>query len=135
MFLRATTRKKDGKVHRYWSSVENRRLPGGRVRQRHVLYLGEINSSKERAWRKSVEVFDERAAHSRSLVLFPEERIDAGVVDESVVRLCLSQLRLCRPPHAVRLTRSPGGTQERGLRSPGGSLARSVQRRVRRAAL
>jgi transposase len=97
MFLRASTRKKDGKVHRYWSIVENRRLPGGRVLQRHVLYLGEINSSQERAWRKSVEVFDEGAERSRALSLFPEERIDEGVVDESVVRLCLSQLRLCRP--------------------------------------
>lgn len=97
MFLRATTRRKDGKVHRYWSIVENRRLPGGRVVQRHVLYLGEINSSQQRAWRKSVEVFDERAAASRSLALFPEDRLDEGVVDESVVRLCLSQLRVCRP--------------------------------------
>jgi transposase len=97
MFLRATTRRKDGKVHRYWSIVENRRLPGGRVLQRHVLYLGEINSSQEQAWRKSVEVFDERTEQSHSLALFPEDRIDAGVVDESVVRLCLSQLRLCRP--------------------------------------
>jgi transposase len=97
MFLRATTRRKDGKVHQYWSIVENRRLPGGRVLQRHVLYLGEINSSQERAWRKSVEVFDERTEQSRSLALFPEDRVDAGVVDESVVRLCLSQLRLCRP--------------------------------------
>ena len=47
MFLRATTRKKDGKDHRYWSIVENKRLSGGRVLQRHVLYLGEINSSPE----------------------------------------------------------------------------------------
>jgi hypothetical protein len=97
MFLRASTRRKDGKVHRYWSIVENRRLPGGRVLQRHLLYLGEINSSQERARRKSVEVFDERSEHSRSLSLFPEDRIDEGVVDESVVRVCLSQLRLCRP--------------------------------------
>jgi transposase len=97
MFLRASTRRKDGKVHRYWSIVENRRLPGGRVMQRHVLYLGEINSSQEQAWRKSVEVFDERTEQSHSLSLFPEDRVDAGVVDESVVRLCLSQLRLCRP--------------------------------------
>ena len=97
MFLRATTRKKDGKVHRYWSIVENRRVAGGRVLQRHLLYLGEINSTQERAWRKSVEVFDERTAQSRTLSLLPEERIEAGGVDESVVRLCLSQLRLCRP--------------------------------------
>ncbi len=52
MFLRATTRKKDGKTHRYWSVVENRRLADGRVLQRHVLYLGEINDSQARAWRR-----------------------------------------------------------------------------------
>ncbi len=44
-FYSATTRKKDGKEHRYWSIVENRRLSDGRVIQRHVLYLGEINAS------------------------------------------------------------------------------------------
>ncbi|EAR23630.1 hypothetical protein NB231_17458 [Nitrococcus mobilis Nb-231] len=88
MFLRATTRKKDGKVHRYWRIVETRRLPGGRVQQRHLLYLGEINSSQERAWRRSVEVFDERAAQPRSLALFPKDRLDEGVTDESIVRLC-----------------------------------------------
>ena len=58
MFLRATTRKKDGKEHRYFSVVENRRASGGRVLQRHVLYLGEINSSQELAWRRSIEVLD-----------------------------------------------------------------------------
>jgi transposase len=97
MFLRATTRKKDGKEHRYWSIVENRRLAGGRVLQRHVLYLGEINSSQERAWRKSVEVLDEGARRSQALALFPEERIDESQMDASVVRLRLSQLRVCRP--------------------------------------
>jgi hypothetical protein len=44
MFLRAS--KKNGKEHRYWSIVENRRISGGQVRQRHVLYLGEINASQ-----------------------------------------------------------------------------------------
>ena len=97
MLLRATTRKKDGKTHRYWSVVENRRLPGGRVLQRHVLYLGEINSSQERAWRRSVEVFDECGGGSTSLALFPDDRLDDSVVDGAVVRLRLSQLRLHRP--------------------------------------
>src|SRR5574340_686668 len=97
MFLRATTRKKDGKEHRYWSIVENRWLAGGRVLQRHVLYLGEINSSQERGWRKSVEVLDERARHSQALALFPEDRIDESQMDASVVRLRLAQLRVCRP--------------------------------------
>ena len=64
MFLRAKTRKKDGKEHCYWSIVESRRVAGGRVVQRHVLYLGEINSSQELAWRKSIQVLEERGSRS-----------------------------------------------------------------------
>lgn len=97
MFLRATVRKKDGKEHRYWSVVESRRLARGRVVQRHVLYLGEINSSQELAWRKSIEVLEEGAREPRSLALFPEDRCEGLVPDESIVRLRLSQLRVCRP--------------------------------------
>src|SRR4030095_6479291 len=50
MFLRHKTRRKDGKEHRTWSIVENRRVAGGRTVQRHVLYLGEINDSQRAAW-------------------------------------------------------------------------------------
>lgn len=96
MFLRATTRKKDGKEHRYFSIVENRRVRGGRVLQRHVLYLGEINSSQELAWRKSIEVLEEGVTPPRTLALFPEDRCE-DFVDGSIVRLKLSQLRLQRP--------------------------------------
>jgi hypothetical protein len=46
MFLRSTNRRKDGKDHRYFSVVENRRLPGGKTTQRTVLYLGEINDPR-----------------------------------------------------------------------------------------
>ena len=97
MFLRATTRKKDGKEHRYWSIVENRRLSDGRVLQRHVLYLGEINALQEWAWRKSIEVFEDGAKVPRTLALFPEDRCEGLVPDEAVVRLRLRELRLCRP--------------------------------------
>jgi Transposase DDE domain len=97
MFLRATTRKKDGKEHRYFSIVENRRVSGGRVVQRHVLYLGEINSSQELAWRRSIEVLDEGTHAARTLALFPEDRCERVVDDDSVVRLKLAQLRLERP--------------------------------------
>jgi hypothetical protein len=97
MFLRATTRKKDGKEHRYFSIVENKRVSGGRVQQRHVLYLGEINSSQELAWRRSIEVLDESAKKPRALSLFPEDRCEGIAPDESIVRLKLSQLRLERP--------------------------------------
>lgn len=97
MFLRVSTRKKDGKEHRYFSVVENRRVSGGRVLQRHVLYLGEINSSQEMAWRRSIEVLDEATRAPRTLALFAEDRCEGVVPDESVVRLKLAQLRLERP--------------------------------------
>ena len=97
MFLRSTTRKKNGKQHRYFSIVENKRLVDGRVVQRHVLYLGEINSSQELAWRKSIEVFEEGKDKPSSLALFPEDRCEAEICDESMVRVRLSELRLCRP--------------------------------------
>ena len=97
MFLRATIRRKDGKQHRYWSLVENKRVSGGRVLQRHVLYLGEINSSQELAWRKSIEVFEDGAGRPRTLALFPEDRCEGLLPDASIVRLKLSQLRLSRP--------------------------------------
>ncbi|MGH8678267.1 MAG: IS1634 family transposase, partial [Burkholderiales bacterium] len=106
MFLRATTRKKDGKEHRYFSVVENRRVSGGRVLQRHVLYLGEINSSQELAWRRSIEVVDEATRAARTLALFPEDRCEGVGADASIVRLKLAQLRLERPRQwgACRLT-------------------------------
>jgi hypothetical protein len=97
MFLRATNRKKDGKLHRYFSVVENKRVRGGRVVQRHVLYLGEINSSQELAWRKSIEVLDASGNGPRTLALFPEDHCESALPDESVVRLRLSHLRLERP--------------------------------------
>ena len=95
MFLRKTERRKNGKSHLYWSVVENRRLDSGWVVQRHVLYLGEINSSQAEAWRRAIEVFDEDQGRSRSLALFPEDRCE--VSDDDVIRLRLSEMRLCRP--------------------------------------
>ena len=97
MFLRKTRRKKDGKTHDYWSVVENKRVAGGRVVQRHVLYLGEINSSQAAAWRNAIEVLDDDAGHPRTLALFPEDRCAGVASDTSVVQLRLSDMRLCRP--------------------------------------
>ena len=79
MFLRCTKRRKSGKEHLYWSLVENKRVGGGRVVQRHVLYLGEINSSQQEAWRKSIEVFEEGKARPTTVALFPEERTEPAL--------------------------------------------------------
>lgn len=97
MFLKRTLRRKDGKEHQYWSLVENRRVDGGRkVVQRHVLYLGEINSSQQAAWRKTIEIFEEGSAERRTVALFPEERAPE-LTDEKVVRIRLDQMELRRP--------------------------------------
>src|SRR5437773_2102421 len=58
MFLRYKVRRKDGKEHRYWSIVENRRVSGGRTVQRQVLYLGEINDGQKAAWCRTIGAFD-----------------------------------------------------------------------------
>ena len=42
MYLRHTTRKKDGKVHRYWRLVRSVRV-GRRVIQQTVAHLGELD--------------------------------------------------------------------------------------------
>src|SRR5271166_2183424 len=97
MFLRKTPRKKDGKTHDYWSVVENKRVAGGRVVQRHVLYLGEINSSQAAEWRRAIEVLDADTGRPRTMALFPEDRCVAAASDKSVVQLRLSDMRLCRP--------------------------------------
>jgi transposase len=96
MFLRSTNRKKDGKDHRYFSIVENRRLPGGKTVQRTVLYLGEINDQQQAAWRKRLEVFDEGEQRCKEMSLFPEDReIPADALDSLQVKL--SELQLRRP--------------------------------------
>ena len=65
--------------------------------QRHVLYLGEINSSQAAVWRKAIEVLDDDAGQSRTMALFPEDRCAGITPDASVVQLRLSEMRLRRP--------------------------------------
>ena len=96
MFLRSTNRHKDGKDHRYFSIVENRRLPGGKTAQRTVLYLGEVNDRQQAAWRRTLEVFDEAEQRFTTMSLFPDDReIPADAIDSIQVRL--SGLELRRP--------------------------------------
>lgn len=96
MFLRAKARKKDGKVHRYWSVVENRRVADDRVVQRQVLYLGEINDAQRAAWCRCIEVFDEDRAAAAQMALFPEDRVAPQLACE-VVQVRLDALALRRP--------------------------------------
>jgi Transposase DDE domain len=94
--LKCNRRIKDGKEHRYWSIMENRRCAGGRVVQRPVLYLGEVNDSQREAWIRSIEVFDEDHGRQERLALFASDReVPAGVAEAVQVRL--SEFVLKRP--------------------------------------
>ena len=96
MYLKCNRRFKDGKEHRYWSLVESRRCPDGRVIQRPVLYLGEINDSQREAWIRSIEAFDEDGGGQKRLTLFPADREWPGDRTDAVgVRL--SEFELRRP--------------------------------------
>jgi len=88
MFLKCTRRNKDGKTHHYRRVVENRRLSTGRMAQRQVLYLVEINDSQKAAWRKSIDVFDE--GRLRQVALFPEALAPPG--DAMAVGIRLNEL-------------------------------------------
>ncbi len=97
MFLRGKVRNKDGKQHRYFSVVENRRVGPKRMVQRTVLYLGEINDGQEAAWRKSLEVFDENCQEYSTLSLFPDDReIPAEATNSIQVKLSEMELRRAR---------------------------------------
>jgi transposase len=98
MFLRSHTRIKDGKEHRYYTVVESRRLQSGKVAQRQVLYLGEINDSQQASWRRTLEVFDEAEQRLTPLSLFPEDRpVPADAIDSVQVKLSEMKLERARP--------------------------------------
>ena len=98
MFLRSNKRIKDGKEHRYYTVVESRRLRSGKVAQRQVLYLGEINDSQQAAWRKTLEVFDEQQHCFTPLSLFAEDRpVPADAIDSVQVKLREMKLERARP--------------------------------------
>ena len=96
MFLRCSTRKKDGKEHHYWSLVENRRIAEGRVVQRHVLYLGEINDEQQVAWRRSIEIFDQGENVARTVALVAAER-QIEQDSQAIVRIRIDEMELRRP--------------------------------------
>jgi hypothetical protein len=96
MFLRSQIRKKDGKEHTYWSVVENKRLHDGRVVQRQVLHLCEVNDSQRAAWRKTLDAHSPGSDATRQIALFPHDR-PAPNDDERVVQIRLDELSLQRP--------------------------------------
>lgn len=97
MYLKCNRRNKDGKEHRYWSIVESRRCGGGRVVQRAVMYLGEINDSQRQEWCRVIEGFDETHERTLPLALFPSDREVPGHAAGYGVQVRLDQMELHRP--------------------------------------
>jgi transposase len=97
MYLKCHRRLKDGKEHRYWSIAEKRRCAGGRVVDRHVLYLGEINDSQRESWLRCIEAFDDSEGRQRRLALFPADRAIPEHAKDCGVQVRLSEFRLERP--------------------------------------
>ncbi|HEY6339355.1 MAG TPA: IS1634 family transposase [Candidatus Sulfotelmatobacter sp.] len=93
MFLRPHSRNKDGKDHIYWSLVETVRTPDG-PRQKTLCYLGELNSSAQARWLRTVEVFNEQG-EAQQLKLFPSG-VEPPADDPQVARVLLNRVRLQR---------------------------------------
>src|SRR6266487_2269824 len=93
MFLRPNHRDKDGKDHTYWSLVETVRTPDG-PRQKTLCHLGELNSSAQARWLRTVEVYNEQG-EAQQLKLFPAH-VKPPPDDPEVARVLLNQVRLER---------------------------------------
>jgi len=96
MFLRCNERFKNGKNHRYWNIVENKRTSGGRIVQRQVLYLGEINDNQEDAWRKTLEVFEDGHKEPKQMLLFPED-VTSHKRQNNAIHVRLNELQIKKP--------------------------------------
>jgi transposase len=97
MYLRCNRRIKDGKEHCYWNIVESKRCAGGKVVQRQVLYLGEINDSQREAWCRVIEAFDEKTRQRMQLALFPAEGEVPEYARGYAVQVRLEGMELHRP--------------------------------------
>ena len=97
MYLRVHKRKKNGKTHRYWSVAESRRLAGGKVVQRQLLYLGELNDSQHAGWVRSIEAFNPKPESSEQLVLFPDDVQSLPKLDYPIVQIRLDKIKLHHP--------------------------------------
>jgi len=97
MFLREKSRTKDGKTHRYWSVVENRRVSGGGVVQRQVLSLGELNDNQRAGWVRTIEAFSDEKSRTKQMALFPDDLEELPILSCETIRVQLDKIELRRP--------------------------------------
>ncbi len=93
-FCGSTGAAKTARSTYYWSLVETVRTPDG-PRQKRLCYLGELNSSTQARWLKTVEVFNQAGRDRKQLKLFPSD-IEPPVDDPQVARVLVNKVRLER---------------------------------------
>jgi hypothetical protein len=96
MFISASRRRKNGKMHTYHRVLEKRRVAAGRWVQRRVVYLGEFNSQQEDSWWRALQVFDPQYGQTQTMILFAKpEVVPSDQLNNVAIRL--NEMKLCRP--------------------------------------
>jgi hypothetical protein len=97
MFLKRRVRHKDGKDHIYYSVCESLRMHSGRVIQRQVLHLGELNTTQIESWQRTLEVIDGDDSDRRLQRRLFADREGAAPHADDVIEIRLSSLRVREP--------------------------------------
>lgn len=97
MFLKRRVRKKDGKEHVHYALCESLHVHTGRVVQRQVLHLGELNTTQTTSWQRTLEIINEEDGARLQRRLFTD--FDGGAPEDAddVVEVRLSTLRVRAP--------------------------------------
>jgi len=77
--------------------VESRRVSGGRVIQRQLLYLGELNDVQHAGWIQAIQALQPATEQAQELALFPDDVRVLPTLDYPIVQIRIDQIRLMRP--------------------------------------
>jgi transposase len=95
MFLKRRAREKDGKTHVYYSICESLRVSNGRVVQRQILHLGELNTTQQESWQRTIDVLHEDGQRHQRRLFTDQDGPVPGAGD--VVQVKLSSLVVKQP--------------------------------------
>ena len=77
--------------------MESRRVSGGRVIQRQLLYLGELNDVQHAGWIQAIQALQPATEQAQELALFPDDVRVLPTLDYPIVQIRIDQIRLMRP--------------------------------------
>lgn len=77
--------------------METRRISGGRVIQKHLLYLGELNDVQHAGWVRAINALRPATEKAQQLALFPDDVRELPQLDYPIVQIRIDQIRLARP--------------------------------------